>query len=83
MATSILPRVDATLGDEREPGSSIVKLRGQIFLERYAAHLEPTPGARDLLERLHALDILRVVATLREEGRESGRPSSLRPVSPI
>ena len=59
----ILPRVDAKLDDEHAPGASIVKLRGEIFLERYAPHLEPTPGARELLERLHALGIVRAVAT--------------------
>jgi len=59
----ILPRVDEALRDDREPGSSISRLRGEIFLERYAPRLQPQPGARALLEEFRARSLLRVAAT--------------------
>jgi beta-phosphoglucomutase-like phosphatase (HAD superfamily) len=42
---------------------SIKKLRQRIFLDDYAPSLQPTPGARALLERLAELRILRIVST--------------------
>ncbi|HYL28018.1 MAG TPA: HAD family hydrolase [Candidatus Nitrosotalea sp.] len=59
----ILPRVDSALNDKHEPGKSIVERRGRIFLEHYVPHLEPTPGARELLDSLGASGVIRVAAT--------------------
>lgn len=59
----ILPRVDASLQKGTEPADSIEVLRQRIFLDEYAPALQPTPGARALLERLGALHITRVVST--------------------
>lgn len=59
----ILPRIDAGLKEGTEPADSIMALRQKIFLEEYAPSLQPTPGARVLLDRLGELQILRVVAT--------------------
>ena len=59
----ILPRVRGDLNEDAEPGASIVRLRGQIFLKEYARSLKPTAGARALLVRLGRASILRVIAT--------------------
>lgn len=59
----VLPKVDPSLHAGTEPADSIGRLRQRIFLNEYAAQLQPTPGARALLERLRADGILRVVAT--------------------
>lgn len=59
----ILPRIDAKLKEGSEPADSITAKRQQIFLNDYAPSLQPTPGARALLERLGELHILRVIST--------------------
>jgi HAD superfamily hydrolase (TIGR01509 family) len=59
----ILPRVQADLSDDREPGLSIVALRQRIFMDRYVADLQPTPGAVQLLRELRARKLLCVAAT--------------------
>lgn len=59
----ILKRIDEKLNEEEEPGKSIEAVRLQIFLDRYVAGLEPTPGAVALLEQLGSRGILRVAAT--------------------
>lgn len=63
----ILKRIDEKLNEEEEPGKSIEAVRLQIFLDRYVAGLEPTPGAVALLEQLGSRGILRVAATSANE----------------
>jgi HAD superfamily hydrolase (TIGR01509 family) len=59
----ILVRIDSKLHHDGEPGASIARLRETIFLDAYVATLQPTRGARDLLERVAAAGLLRVAAT--------------------
>ncbi len=59
----ILPRVDGRLSDKTEPGQSIATLRQELFLSKYVPHLEPQPGARDLLEAFKSRSLLRAAAT--------------------
>jgi HAD superfamily hydrolase (TIGR01509 family) len=47
----VLPELTG-LSDESAEGKEIAKRREAIFLERYLPHIEPLPGARDLLVRL-------------------------------
>jgi HAD superfamily hydrolase (TIGR01509 family) len=56
----LIPAVAPGLNEENEPGKAIAERRASIFSERYAASLEPAPGARALVERLRR-DGLRVV----------------------
>jgi len=59
----ILPRVDKSLNDKEEPGTSISRVRQEIFLGEYAAKLKPQPGARELLMRFQQRSLMRVAAT--------------------
>lgn len=59
----ILPRVSPELDDRSEPGKSISRRRGEIFMTDFLADLKPTPGARALLERFAAMRLARVAAT--------------------
>jgi HAD superfamily hydrolase (TIGR01509 family) len=63
----ILRQVDPELTSESGLGKAIEQLRPQIFLGEYVARLESTNGARALLERIHAAELLRVVATSAKE----------------
>jgi HAD superfamily hydrolase (TIGR01509 family) len=58
----LIPRV---FGFEKESdeGSTLDGRKGEIFRERYLPALEPTPGARALLERLRGEGVTLVVAT--------------------
>ncbi len=57
----VLPALVDGLDDETEPGKTISRRRGEIFLEHYAPDLEAAPGSRGLVERVRA-DGLRIVA---------------------
>jgi HAD superfamily hydrolase (TIGR01509 family) len=46
-----------------EAYTALDERKGEIFRERYAPTLKPTPGARELLERFAAEGLRRVVAT--------------------
>jgi HAD superfamily hydrolase (TIGR01509 family) len=59
----VLAQVDQKLSEDREPGKAIAELREEIFLRDYVGDLRPTNGARELLERIGAEKLLRVVAT--------------------
>jgi HAD superfamily hydrolase (TIGR01509 family) len=63
----VLPELVPALGEESEPGKSIARRRAEIFKSRYAAGLQPAPGARPLLERLRADGWRLVVATSAQE----------------
>ena len=58
----LIPRV---FGFEKESGAGtrLDDRKGEIFRERYLPRLEPTPGARALLERLRDDGLALVVAT--------------------
>ncbi len=50
--------------EESSPeGTRLDDRKGEIFRERHLPHLLPTPGTRELLERLRADGLKRVVAT--------------------
>lgn len=53
------------LGDQLEAdfAEQLIDFRRRLFLEQYLPSLQPTPGARALLERLRAEEIELVVAT--------------------
>lgn len=48
---------------DSEQGARLDERKGEIFHERYLSTLEPTPGARALLERMRAEGLTLVVAT--------------------
>ncbi len=62
----LLPEV-AGLDSESEKGKNLLARRKEIYLQEYVPHLKPTPGARELLERLKNEKILIVAATSGEE----------------
>jgi HAD superfamily hydrolase (TIGR01509 family) len=50
--------------EEESPGGiALDELKGEIFRNRYAPHLQPTPGAADLLRRFREDGLRLVVAT--------------------
>jgi len=59
----VLPEVAPGLTDKEGVGKAITARRQQIFLERYAADLQPAPGARALVERLLAEGLRVVIAS--------------------
>src|SRR3954470_12590833 len=58
----LLPQVTGLSADSRE-GEAISDRRGEIFRERFLPRLQPTRGARELLERLRAEHLKLYVAT--------------------
>lgn len=62
-ADKLLPAIQPGLSKEHGEGKRISERVGQIFLSRYAQGLEPTPGARALVEHLRAAGLRLVVAT--------------------
>jgi HAD superfamily hydrolase (TIGR01509 family) len=67
----LLPKVIG-VDAESERGKALGERRKQIFKERYLPHLEPFPGARQLLERLRAKGLTLVVATSAQEDELEG-----------
>ncbi len=51
------------LAAESETGQRIRARKSELFLAEYLPHLQPTPGARPLLEYLRDADIVRIVAS--------------------
>jgi HAD superfamily hydrolase (TIGR01509 family) len=64
----ILPLVSPRLTATNRLGKRIAARRSEIFVGRYLPEVEPTPGARDLLERLRAAGIQCVVASSASSG---------------
>lgn len=60
---TLLPALDLGLEQGTDPGKSIAEKRARIFMERYVEALEPTPGARALLQALRERGLRCVVAT--------------------
>ncbi|MFN2461886.1 MAG: HAD family hydrolase [Candidatus Velthaea sp.] len=59
----ILPEIDPGLNDEDGAGKAIAERRKAIFLERYLAGIQPTTGARDLLEALRRRGLRCIIAS--------------------
>ena len=59
----LLPSVVPGLSSEEGIGKDIAARRKAIFLEQYAPHLQPTPGARALVQRMREDGLKLVVAT--------------------
>ena len=62
----VLPAITGVEEDTPE-GERISERRGEIFRERYLPNLEPTPGARKLLERMRKEGLKLVVASSASE----------------
>lgn len=59
----VLPEVAPGLTDTEGVGKAITQRRKEIFLERFAADLQPVPGARAFVERLQAKGLRVVIAS--------------------
>jgi HAD superfamily hydrolase (TIGR01509 family) len=58
----LLPEVSGLSADSPE-GVAISKRRGEIFLQRFVPRLQPTRGARELVQRIHDDGLKLYVAT--------------------
>lgn len=59
----LLPTVAPNLSSEEGVGKQIAERRKTLFLQQYAPQLQPTPGARALVQRLHDDSLALAVAT--------------------
>jgi HAD superfamily hydrolase (TIGR01509 family) len=59
----LLPTVASGLSSEEGVGQQIAERRKIIFLQRYAPHLQPAPGARAFIQQLHDDGLALAVAT--------------------
>ena len=64
----VLALIDAVLTDDGDPGKAIASKRGEIFRAEYLSTLQPTPGAKALIEHLQRLGLQRVVASSTNAG---------------
>ncbi len=62
----LLPETTGLEKDSPE-GRKISEQRGKIFKEKYLAGLQPTPGAKPLLERMRASGLKMVIASSAQE----------------
>lgn len=58
----LLPEVTG-IEEDTPQGKSLGQRRREIFLQKYLPHLQPTPGARQLLQHLHDQGLQLVVAS--------------------
>lgn len=58
----LLPRL-LSVDAESETGKAFSERRAELFRERYVPGLQRTPGARELIERLRALELRFIIAT--------------------
>jgi HAD superfamily hydrolase (TIGR01509 family) len=63
----LMPRVAPGLSTDEGIGKEISETRKRIFLERYAPHLKPAPGARALVEHMKACGLQIAIATSAKE----------------
>ena len=65
----LLPTVAPGLSSQAGVGQQIAERRKNLFLQGYAPHLQPTPGARALVQQLHddGLALAVVTSAQREE----------------
>lgn len=59
----LIPTVAPDLSSGEGLGKRIAAAHDRIFQDRYAPHLQPAPGTRELVERLHAVGLKTVVAS--------------------
>jgi HAD superfamily hydrolase (TIGR01509 family) len=59
----VLARIDPALTEDDEPGKSIAARHGEFFRADHLPTLQPTNGAKALVERLHAFGLRCVVAS--------------------
>jgi beta-phosphoglucomutase-like phosphatase (HAD superfamily) len=59
----LLPTVAPGLSSEEGVGRQIAERRKNLFLQRYAGQLQPTPGARALVQRFQDDGLALAVAT--------------------
>lgn len=59
----LLPLVAPGQSTDEGMGKQIAQARQRIFLERYAPHLQPAPGARELLEHMKECGLQLVIAS--------------------
>jgi len=59
----LIPTVAPDLSSGSGLGKRIAAAHDRIFLDRYEPHLQPAPGARELVERLHAAGLKTVIAS--------------------
>lgn len=63
----LMPKLRADLRIDSGIGKAISETRSQLFLDHYAQKLRPTPGSRDLVERIQGSGLRTVVATSAQE----------------
>lgn len=63
----LLPELEPELRDDSGPGKKIAERRKEIFKERYAATLQPTPGARELVQQLRARNLRLIIGSSAKE----------------
>lgn len=59
----LIPTVAPDLSSGEGLGKRVAAAHDRIFLDRYAPRLQPAPGARELVERLHAVGLKTGVAS--------------------
>jgi HAD superfamily hydrolase (TIGR01509 family) len=59
----LLARLVPGLSDEEGEGKQLADRHKQIFLQQYGPQLQPTPGARDLVQRIKQSRLKPVIAT--------------------
>jgi HAD superfamily hydrolase (TIGR01509 family) len=59
----VLALIDSKLTEDGEPGKSIAAKRGEFFRADHLPTLKATPGAKELVERLHAVGLRCIVAS--------------------
>jgi HAD superfamily hydrolase (TIGR01509 family) len=59
----LIPTIAPDLSSDAGLGKRIAAAHDHLFLDRYAPHLHPAPGARELVERLHTVGLKTVVAS--------------------
>jgi HAD superfamily hydrolase (TIGR01509 family) len=62
-ADKLIASVQPGLTDTEGTGKKIKEARSKIFLEKYAPHLQPAPGSRDLIEALQANGLKTIAAS--------------------
>lgn len=58
-----LPEVAPSLTDKERVGRTITQRHKEIFLQRYATNLQPTPGARALIAYMQAMGLRVAIAS--------------------
>jgi HAD superfamily hydrolase (TIGR01509 family) len=59
----VIPRLVPELNDKEGVGQQIADRRKELIINKFGAQLEPTPGARDLVQKLHDEGLNLIVAS--------------------